>query len=55
MTSQDILMLQKQLLPQTVEALSKSLLKAILPEEVIINAKRVIWHLKSKKSSKAIK
>jgi hypothetical protein len=49
MTPQDMLRLQKQLLPQTIEALSKSIVKSLLPAEVFINAKRILWHLKSKK------
>lgn len=48
MTVQDILALQKQLLPQTVAALTKGLIKSLLPAEVIINAKRTAWLLKSK-------
>ncbi len=48
MTPSDILELQKQLLPQTLEVLSKNAVKKILPIESIINIKRFIWSLKSK-------
>lgn len=46
MKPQDILKLQKQLFPQTLEALSKSLVKSVLPTELIINFKRILWILK---------
>ncbi|MEA5602308.1 phytanoyl-CoA dioxygenase family protein [Nostoc sp. UHCC 0252] len=46
----DILELQKQLLPKTLEALNKNILKSILPAETVINAKRLLWFLKSKSS-----
>ena len=48
MTSQDILKLQKYLLPQTVEAMAKSIVKSFVPAEIVINVKRIIWLLKSK-------
>lgn len=48
MTPQDILALQKQLLPQTIEALGKTLVKSLLPAEAFINLKRILWYLKSK-------
>ncbi|WP_017653941.1 phytanoyl-CoA dioxygenase family protein [Fortiea contorta] len=50
MTLQDILALQKQLLPQTVEVLSKSIARNIIPAESIINVKRFLWNWKSKSS-----
>ncbi|AFY34221.1 phytanoyl-CoA dioxygenase family protein [Calothrix sp. PCC 7507] len=55
MTPNDILELQKQLLPQTLELLSKSLIKKILPAEYLINVKRFVWHLKSKSKKVDIK
>lgn len=48
MTPHDLLKLQKQLLPQTLEAISKSVIKTILPNETLINVKRLLWHLKPK-------
>ncbi|MBD2606875.1 phytanoyl-CoA dioxygenase family protein [Scytonema hofmannii FACHB-248] len=45
---QDILALQKRLLPQTIEAFFKYLVNSLLPAQVIINAKRILWYLKSK-------
>jgi hypothetical protein len=48
LTPQAILQLQKQLLPQTLQALSKSLLKTLLPAELIIYAKRLRWLAKPK-------
>jgi Phytanoyl-CoA dioxygenase (PhyH) len=51
MKPQDMLALQKQLLPQTIEALSKSLVKYLLPAEMLTNAKRLLWFLKSKKTN----
>ncbi|BAZ47932.1 hypothetical protein NIES4103_05370 [Nostoc sp. NIES-4103] len=50
MTLPDILKLQKQLLPKTLEGLNKIILKSLLPAEAIINAKRFRWYLKSKYS-----
>lgn len=52
MTPQDILKLQRNLLPQMLEAFSKSLVKSLLPGELIINAKRIMWDFKSKMSKK---
>ncbi|MFH7024922.1 MAG: phytanoyl-CoA dioxygenase family protein [Heteroscytonema crispum UTEX LB 1556] len=45
---QDILALQKKLLPQTIEAFFKYIVNYLLPAKVIINAKRILWYLKSK-------
>jgi Phytanoyl-CoA dioxygenase (PhyH) len=45
---QDILALQKRLLPQTIEAFFKYIVNSLLPAEIIINAKRILWYLKSK-------
>ncbi|MDZ8188197.1 MAG: phytanoyl-CoA dioxygenase family protein [Nostoc sp. ChiSLP02] len=50
MKLEDILELQKQLLPKIFEAINKNLIKSILPPETIINAKRILWCLKSKYS-----
>ncbi|MBD2358431.1 phytanoyl-CoA dioxygenase family protein [Tolypothrix sp. FACHB-123] len=47
MTPNDILLLQKQLLPQTLNAFAKNIVKHILPNELITNGKRMLWHLKS--------
>ncbi|MFN6460344.1 MAG: phytanoyl-CoA dioxygenase family protein [Nostoc sp. DedVER02] len=55
MKLQDILELQKQLLPKTVEALNKNILKSLLPAEAVINAKRLLWHFKSKYSKEKTK
>jgi hypothetical protein len=46
---QDILALQKRLLPQTVEAFFKYIVNSFLPANVIINAKRILWDLKQNK------
>ncbi|MEH2263632.1 phytanoyl-CoA dioxygenase family protein [Nostoc sp.] len=51
MKLQDILELQKQLLPKTLEALNKNIVKSLLPAEALINAKRILWHFKSKYSN----
>jgi hypothetical protein len=48
MNPQDIFELQKRLLPLTLEAISRSVVKFLVPAELIINAKRILWHLKSK-------
>lgn len=48
MTVQDLLNLQKQLLPLMVTALTKDLVKTLLPGEVIVNLKRAVWTLKSR-------
>lgn len=45
---QDILALQKTLVPQTIEAFFKYLVNSLLPAQIIINAKRVLWYLKFK-------
>lgn len=45
---EDIFALQKKLLPQTIEAFLKYLVNSLLPAQVIINAKRIRWNLKSK-------
>jgi hypothetical protein len=50
MTLPDILELQKQLLPKTLEAINKNIVKSLLPAEAIINVKRILWHFKSKYS-----
>ncbi len=52
MTPQDILALQKHLLPQTIQALIKSLAKYLLPAETFINIKRTLWSLKLKHKNK---
>lgn len=44
---------QKQLLSQTFQALSKKLAINLLPGGVIVNAKRMIWNLKSMRSKKS--
>ncbi|MBW4646737.1 MAG: phytanoyl-CoA dioxygenase family protein [Goleter apudmare HA4340-LM2] len=51
MTPHDLLQLQKKLLPQTLEAISKSIIKSLLPAESLINAKRLLWHFKSKSAN----
>ncbi|PLZ68223.1 phytanoyl-CoA dioxygenase family protein [Fischerella thermalis] len=48
MTPKDILGLQRKLLVESLEALNKSVIKTILPAEAIINAKRLLWYIKSK-------
>jgi Phytanoyl-CoA dioxygenase (PhyH) len=55
MKLQDIVELQKQLLPKTLEALNKNILKSLLPAEAVINAKRLLWHFKSKSSKQKTK
>ncbi len=46
---QDILALQKRLLPQTIEAFFKYIVNSLLPAQVIINAKRILWDIKQNK------
>lgn len=50
MTPQDIWKIQKQLLPLTLQALVKSFATYLLPGNVKIHVKRLLWHLKSKGS-----
>ncbi|MDZ8055058.1 MAG: phytanoyl-CoA dioxygenase family protein [Aulosira sp. ZfuVER01] len=50
MLPKDILLLQQKLLIQTIKAFNKSMVKSILPGEVMINAKRFLWYMKSKYS-----
>ncbi|MFW6296538.1 MAG: phytanoyl-CoA dioxygenase [Halothece sp.] len=50
MALEDIVTLQKHLFSQIGKAVFKQMAKAILPEEVIIKAKRVAWHLRSNPS-----
>ncbi|MBD2208383.1 phytanoyl-CoA dioxygenase family protein [Nostoc linckia FACHB-104] len=50
MPPKDILLLQQNLFMQTIKALNKSMVKSILPAEAVINAKRLLWYLKSKYS-----
>ncbi|QIR40480.1 phytanoyl-CoA dioxygenase family protein [Tolypothrix sp. PCC 7910] len=50
MPPKDILSLQQNLFMQTIKALNKSMVKSILPAEAVINAKRLLWYLKSKYS-----
>jgi Phytanoyl-CoA dioxygenase (PhyH) len=49
LTPHDIFLLQQQLLPQTLNAVAKNIIKTILPDEAIINGKRFLWYLKSKR------
>ena len=44
---------QKQLLSQTFQSLSKKLAISILPGTVIVNVKRMIWNFKSNRSKKS--
>lgn len=44
----DILLLQKQLLPQMLNAIAKNLVKSMLPDELIIDGKRMLWNLQMK-------
>ncbi|MBD2164351.1 phytanoyl-CoA dioxygenase family protein [Calothrix membranacea FACHB-236] len=47
MVPRDILLLQRNLLIQTIKALNKSMVKTLLPGAALINAKRFLWYLKS--------
>jgi len=51
MTIQDLLIVQQQLLPLTLKAIAKSLVKTILPGEMLVNFKRTIWAFKSRNST----
>jgi ectoine hydroxylase-related dioxygenase (phytanoyl-CoA dioxygenase family) len=46
----DILGVQKQLIAKAFSAITKNLVKGILPGEALVKAKRIKWLLKSKKS-----
>jgi hypothetical protein len=52
MELQDILSLQSQLLPQFTTAFVKKIIKTLLPQKLIVNAKRMGWHLNKFKRSK---
>lgn len=52
MTAKDLLNLQRQLLPLTLKALAKDLVKTLLPGEAIVNLKRAAWTLRSKASKR---
>ncbi len=45
----DLLELQRQLLPLTLKAIVKSLVKTLLPGELLVNAKRLAWTIKTRK------
>lgn len=47
MTLPDLMNLQKQILPLMVRAITKDLIRTLLPGEVIVNLKRAVWTLKS--------
>jgi hypothetical protein len=49
----EVWQVQKQLLSQTFQALSKKLAIKLLPGGVIVNAKRMIWNFKSNRSHKS--
>ncbi|MEB3280975.1 MAG: phytanoyl-CoA dioxygenase family protein [Lyngbya sp.] len=53
MTTQDIISLQRQLLPLTLKAIAKNLALNLLPEEVIIQIKRLLWNFKQKQINTA--
>ena len=46
MLPQDILALQRQIMPQMVKAIAKTLVKSIVPEQVMIDVKRMRWQLR---------
>jgi len=46
MNPQDILKLQKELVLQLLKSVLMSLAKALLPGSIIVNLKRILWHLK---------
>ena len=48
MTTQDLMSLYGQLLPLTLKALVKNLAFNLLPDEIILKIKRLIWSLKQK-------
>lgn len=50
MTPKDMLTLQKQLFSQTIQAVARNFVASVLPGELIVNLKRMIWHFKSKGS-----
>lgn len=50
MTPKDMLVLQKQLFSQTIQSVARNFVTSVLPGELIVNLKRMIWHLKSKNS-----
>lgn len=49
MTIRDLINLQKQLLPLTAKAVTKSLVKMLLPGEVMVELKRLAWAVKTKR------
>jgi Phytanoyl-CoA dioxygenase (PhyH) len=49
----EVWQVQKQLVLQTFQALSKKLAIKLLPGGVIVNAKRMIWNFKSNRSNKS--
>ena len=53
MTTQDIISLQRQLLPLTLQAIAKNLALSLLPGEVIIQIKRLLWKNKNKQVNTA--
>jgi Phytanoyl-CoA dioxygenase (PhyH) len=46
MTVPNLLILQKQLLPLTLKAVAKNTLKTLLPGELMVGLKRIIWTIK---------
>jgi len=52
MTTQDILVLQKQLLPKALKAVMQNAVRAILPSSAIIHAKKLQWYLRSQTMGK---
>ncbi|WP_413167499.1 hypothetical protein ACL6C3_12560 [Capilliphycus salinus ALCB114379] len=48
MTTQDIITLQRKLLPLTLQAIAKNFALNLLPGEAIIQIKRLLWNLKKK-------
>ncbi|MBW4686011.1 MAG: phytanoyl-CoA dioxygenase family protein [Komarekiella atlantica HA4396-MV6] len=47
MTPEDIFSLQKQLLPQMLNALTKKVATTLIPSTVVLNIKRMLWQFKT--------
>jgi hypothetical protein len=52
MPPEEILRLQKQLLPQMLSSFGKNILKKFLSGQMIVKAKQIVWRLKSQKAIK---
>jgi len=51
MTPEDILNLQKQLLPQMLNAFTQKVANTLIPRNVILNIKRMLWQFKARRKT----